>query len=763
MRLGLIAFILSLSCLLYGGAEAVNLHVGTGRALLGGGGHVGTTYYVDTAGSDSNPGTSPGLAWQTIAHVNAQNFHPGDKVLFTGGESFSGALTYSGGGTCANPVTFGVNGAGTATISSGTANGFSSEGVAGLAISGLTFTGSGSGSNSAIGISIDNNLAANAQLSCITISSSVVTGYGGSGISLTGSNGTAGFTNVTITGTMVHDNTGTVTVATLGTAGIFVASIPGYGTNSVHSNVTISSNTVYNNTGASSSTTHWTGGGIVIGETNGALIQGNEVYSNGANSDHSGSGPVGIIAYDDNNVTAQFNETYLNSSATADGEGLDFDGGVTNSVMQYNYSHDNKAPDLMFFGYNDGTVKTWNNNTMRFNIAQRISAAANQICDAYISGTSTMTNASIYNNTLLNSVGPCTFGSNNSSTVTATVANNIFASIFTGSSLQVNPASSINMYGNDYYNNQQVAWAGTTYTTFASWQAATSQEKISGSNVGLISNPLFNSPWGGPTTHGYNPANLNEYQLQLTSPMLGAGLNLQTQFSINVGTQDYYGAAVPNAGAYNVGAGGYNPAACYTVAGVNLLTNPNLGAGWGTTHATITTNAQSAPDGTTTAAALVEDATTNQHYANQFISKPTSSQRYTFVALVKESASGAKRYAEINIDGAAFGGGAFYTLNLDTGATLHATTYGTGFGTPQVYAIPCYGYWRANMRAFTDSTNQVGARVQPTDTGGNSSYAGNGTSGIYVWGANMQQNFLLNRDLNPASNDNTPVGIGMVG
>ena len=42
-----------------------------------------TTYYIDaTAGSDTNAGTSPGAAWQTLAKVDATTFNPGDRILF---------------------------------------------------------------------------------------------------------------------------------------------------------------------------------------------------------------------------------------------------------------------------------------------------------------------------------------------------------------------------------------------------------------------------------------------------------------------------------------------------------------------------------------------------------------------------------------------------------------------------------------------------------------------------------------------------------
>ena len=53
-----------------------------------------------------------------------------------------------------------------------------------------------------------------------------------------------------------------------------------------------------------------------------------------------------------------------------DGDGFDLDGGVTNSVIQYCYSHDNDGPGLMLYGYTDAGVATWNNNTIRYCVSQ---------------------------------------------------------------------------------------------------------------------------------------------------------------------------------------------------------------------------------------------------------------------------------------------------------------------------------------------------------------------------------------------------------
>jgi len=80
-----------------------------------------TTYYVSNTGSDSANGTSTVTPWQTIAHVNAQAFNPGDSILFQAGGTWREELSMPSGwtGASGNPITFGSYGAGALPIISG--------------------------------------------------------------------------------------------------------------------------------------------------------------------------------------------------------------------------------------------------------------------------------------------------------------------------------------------------------------------------------------------------------------------------------------------------------------------------------------------------------------------------------------------------------------------------------------------------------------------------------------------------------------------
>ena len=52
----------------------------------------GRTYYVSPKGSNANSGLDPARAWQNPAKVNGYKFNRGDRVLFQGGQTFTGDI-----------------------------------------------------------------------------------------------------------------------------------------------------------------------------------------------------------------------------------------------------------------------------------------------------------------------------------------------------------------------------------------------------------------------------------------------------------------------------------------------------------------------------------------------------------------------------------------------------------------------------------------------------------------------------------------------
>lgn len=73
----------------------------------------GKTYYVDNLnGRDEYPGTSPSSAWKTISKINTVVFQPGDKILFKAGGSWTKQLHPQGSGVNGSPIVIGQYGSG---------------------------------------------------------------------------------------------------------------------------------------------------------------------------------------------------------------------------------------------------------------------------------------------------------------------------------------------------------------------------------------------------------------------------------------------------------------------------------------------------------------------------------------------------------------------------------------------------------------------------------------------------------------------------
>lgn len=63
------------------------------------------TYYVDaTAGNDANDGLTEATAWKSFTKVNATTFNPGDQILFKRGETWTGELMPKGSGIAGAPI-----------------------------------------------------------------------------------------------------------------------------------------------------------------------------------------------------------------------------------------------------------------------------------------------------------------------------------------------------------------------------------------------------------------------------------------------------------------------------------------------------------------------------------------------------------------------------------------------------------------------------------------------------------------------------------
>lgn len=82
--------------------------------------HGANDYFVDSAsGDDSRAGTTPALAWRTLAKVGSVSFMPGDRVFLARGSLFREQLNWTRSGTASAPILVGAYGTGDAPVISG--------------------------------------------------------------------------------------------------------------------------------------------------------------------------------------------------------------------------------------------------------------------------------------------------------------------------------------------------------------------------------------------------------------------------------------------------------------------------------------------------------------------------------------------------------------------------------------------------------------------------------------------------------------------
>lgn len=157
-------------------------------------------------------------------------------------------------------------------------------------------------------------------------------------------------------------------------------------------------------------------------------------------------------------------------------------------------------------------------------------------------------------------------------------------------------------------------------------------------------------------------------------------------------------------------------------------------AAWTKFQASISANTVTSPDGTTNADSLIEDLTNGVHVILQDVTVSASTVKTL-------SVFGKKNTRErINIqitDTGANSVSAFFDLNA--GTVIAAVNNGTGTGaTASIEAFP-NGWYRC---VLTGIPAAAGATVRPvvylTDSGNNISYQGDGTSGLYLWGAQLE-------------------------
>ncbi|HYO11122.1 MAG TPA: right-handed parallel beta-helix repeat-containing protein [Tepidisphaeraceae bacterium] len=493
-------------------------------------------YYVSPGGDDQALGLAAEQAWRTVERVNVQRLRAGDTVLFQAGKSYAGGLYLSTreAGSEARPIVFSTFGKGRATLYSGAASGLEISENAGVAVTNISFVGAGMHASQVSGIYAHVGTAAK-PLTYLHFRNVEASGYGHEGLTIVASGAGSSISNVKIERSSFHDNLwGGVNVTGSAVAG-------------VNRNYVVDHVRAYNHPGLQSGT-FVTGNGIYLADVEDALVQRCVAYNNGTN----GIAPVGIWAAGSKRVTFQYNESYDNRTTSGtDGGGFDFDWDVTDSVMQYNYSHGNDGPGYMLGAgshVNDG-------NVVRYNVSEN-DGRKNGRGGIYLWGN--VTRAAIHNNVVytvpstdpnLAALRAYDGGADGKVPQNVLVANNVFQT--EGGAKLINLSSAIatkskfTFANNAYYSGTgafRIQWGSAAHASLAAWRDATGQEKTSaGKASGYQGHPrLAGAGLGGTIGNADLLGSLTAYRLQAKSPLVDRGRAVTPPAGISAVTSDFF-------------------------------------------------------------------------------------------------------------------------------------------------------------------------------------------------------------------------------
>ncbi len=519
-----------------------------------------TTYYISNTGDDLNSGLSPGQAWASTLRIYSAPIVAGDSILFEGGHKFLANLYFAPPrvGRRDAPITLASYGNGKATLKAEGTLGIMIENGGGFVIRNLVLEGDGLETNNSYGLYVKSSMAQNQRFPFIYIDSVEVSGFTWGGIRLEVDPESdellqSGWEDVRITHSSAHHN---------GDVGIMVQGRPleqGYN----HQQVYIADCVASYNLGVSSKSWGHTGSGILVGNSEGVMIERCVAFENGAKNRYPKGGPVGIWLWDCKNGVIQRCESHHNRTQTLDGGGFDLDGGCIACTMQYNYSHDNEGPGFMLAGYPG--AKVLRQAVIRFNISQNDGRKRGYgAIYLWQASPDLLQGIQVYHNTCFQNTpstgSPALFYVAAPGIKSVQVYNNLWIS--EGSPLMARiPADmeqELSMTHNAYFHLEgapSFELAGQIYDDLDQWRKRTGLEGGLDSTLALLSDPLL--PQAGQGENLTSPDSLHRltcYQAPRQSPLLGQGLDLAS-LGIEVGPHDFFLRPIRPANARDIGAG----------------------------------------------------------------------------------------------------------------------------------------------------------------------------------------------------------------
>jgi hypothetical protein len=231
------------------------------------------------------------------------------------------------------------------------------------------------------------------------------------------------------------------------------------------------------------------------------------------------------------------------------------DGGVTNSIIQYCYSHDNDGAGYLMWNY-EGAPHQLSNNTIRYCISAN--DGRKHKYGAIHIGTSGLpiTNIDVYHNTIYmpaatgaspKGIWTGAWGSKDSNS-NLRFFNNIIVTTGEVPLVQIeSPEEQVLFAGNEYWNTENkflIQYKDSSITSLAAWRKIAGQEKTGNQERGHFTDPRLMHPESSETIKDAHQLHrLTSYRLQPHSPVVGTGVNLSL-FGIQNKDKDFWGNPV---------------------------------------------------------------------------------------------------------------------------------------------------------------------------------------------------------------------------
>ena len=496
------------------------LVAGVSCAALKGGPQMTSIYIDSVKGDDANSGTSPDSPWKTLSRLGSAPLSSHTRILLAGGQVFEGTVAIRGKDGEPSGIEITSYGEGRAEIRAGAGDGVLAEGVSNVKITNLKLVGAGrkEGSDQGRGVHLR-------QVKGAVVDHVEASGFQRAGIEPRDSE------DVRITNFYAHEN-GHAGISAVTTTKLYI----GY------------CRTI-NNPGDHTIKHNHSGNGIVVSGCADVVVEYCESAENGWDQfvGGQGNGPVGIWCHDSERVIIQHCVAHHNKSTSGDGGAFDFDGGTSDSILQYNYSYENQSSGMLLWEY--GSKKHLTRNTIRYNIFVHDGEAGIRFGK---SGGFDVTDIETYHNLVISKGVPCVMGQSGGVS-NVNIRNNIF--IGPSGGVVLKDHGGVRYEGNCYWSSDGT-FSVDGHSTLKAWASATGQEMVAGKLAGLFADPQLASQAGTviKITDLGTRSPLKAYTLLPQSPLIDRGLDLKTLFAIDPGSRDFFGNVLPGGSGLDIGA-----------------------------------------------------------------------------------------------------------------------------------------------------------------------------------------------------------------